>query len=133
MKKRLLDTIGVADVRELLRIELEGLPPSVNRIYRNAQANVRYKTTATLEYQNYVIEKLREVYTKAPYTGAVQVFIKLLVKDKRKWDIDNRLKVLLDCLQLAEVIKDDCQVDEILLLRQREQSENKTLLLLRAK
>ena len=35
------------------------------------------------------------------------------VNNKRRWDIDNRLKALFDCLEDARVIKDDAQVSGI--------------------
>ncbi len=116
----------------LLDIELDGLPPTVNQMYRTAsKTHIRYKTKTTREYQAYVVNKIREVYIAEPYTGSVAVTVLFLTSDKRRWDIDNRLKVLLDCLQMAKLIADDKQVDKISLERQREQSVIKTLLQVR--
>lgn len=116
----------------LLDIELDGLPPTVNQMYRTAsKTHIRYKTKATREYQAYVVNKIREAYTIEPYTGSVAVEIVFCTSDKRRWDIDNRLKALLDCLQIAKLIADDKQVDKISLERQREQPIIKTLLQVR--
>ena len=72
-------------MNELLRIELMGLPPTVNQMYRNKNTYVRYKTTATREYQDYVIGEIGKVFTLPPQKCNVSVFIKFLVKDNRWW------------------------------------------------
>ena len=40
----------------------------------------------------------------------MEVRVLFTVKVKRRWDIDNRLKALLDCLELGGAIKDDSQI-----------------------
>ena len=46
-----------------------------------------------------------------PYTGRASLLIRFTVTDKRRWDIDNRVKALQDCLITSGVLKDDCQID----------------------
>ena len=44
---------------------------------------------------------------------SVEVRIEFRVKGGCRWDIDNRLKALLDCLEDGGVIKDDSQIASI--------------------
>ena len=53
------------------------------------------------------------------YDGAVSLDVKFRVKDRRRWDIDNRLKVLQDCLMTGGVIEDDSQIKELHVKRER--------------
>ena len=109
----------------LIALELEGLPPTVNLLYRN-RGHIRYKTTAGREYQENVVNRLRESWTDCPpYELPIKFQITFETKDKRRWDIDNRVKVLQDCLSMAGVIKDDRQV-EILHVERKYGTKNVT-------
>ena len=100
---------------KLVEVNLNGLPPTVNQMYRNAGTHIRYKTKKTREYQEYAVKAIKEARRiPCTFTGRVALEVHLHVADKRKWDIDNRLKVLQDCLQMAGVIKDDSQIDSII-------------------
>ena len=95
----------------LLRVKLEGLPPSVNQMYRTGKYGTRYKKLEVEEWQGEVSNAIRQEWGKVrPYTEEVEVRIIFTVKGNRRWDIDNRLKALLDCLELAGVINDDSQI-----------------------
>ena len=103
----------------LLELELLGLPPTLNQMYRN-RGHYRYKTGAVQAYQRYATMKLRDEWGNRPaYTGAVSLSVKLMTKDKRRWDIDNRVKALQDCLSIGGVIEDDSQIDELHVKRER--------------
>ena len=96
------------------------MPPTVNMMYRSSYHCPRYKTGATQEYQTYVKGMLRQEWKgKPPYDGSVSFEIKFLTKDKRKWDIDNRVKALQDCLSMAGVIEDDSQIEDLHVHRER--------------
>ena len=71
--------IGGIAVKELLAIEIDGLPPTVNMMYRGLQGH-RYKTKECLEWQSCVVSELA-----------------------KSWDVDNRVKALQDCLSKAEL------------------------------
>ena len=97
----------------LLSLELKGLPPTVNHLYRtNIRTGRRYKTAMCKIYQDYVTLMLSTVWGSQPaYSGAIELRIRLMSSYRRKWDIDNRVKALQDCLELAGVVKDDTQVE----------------------
>jgi Holliday junction resolvase RusA-like endonuclease len=102
----------------LLEIELEGLPPTVNSMYRSKRNGQRYKRENCRAYQKQVTARMRECWQgAAPCTGRVELLIKYEVKDKRRWDIDNRLKALQDCLTSAGILKDDSQIDSLKIKR----------------
>ena len=93
------------------------MPPSVNRMYRNGRGG-RYKRPEVEEWQSYIARQLREKWGKLrPYTGEVEVRVQFTVNNRRRWDIDNRLKALLDCFEMGGVIKDDTQISGIIAKR----------------
>ena len=103
----------------LLEVELLGLPPTLNQMYRN-HGHYRYKRGTTAAYQQYATARLREEWGgKAAYDGRVKLSVILRTSDKRRWDIDNRVKALQDCLSMAGVIEDDSQIDELYVKRER--------------
>ena len=116
----------------LIALELEGLPPTVNLLYRN-RGHIRYKTAAGREYQKNVVSLLRNNWRdRPPYELPIKFQITFETKDKRRWDIDNRVKVLQDCLSMAGVIKDDRQV-EILHVERKYGTKNVTYIELESK
>ncbi len=65
------------------------------------------------EYKKAVAEYISESNT--PKLGSARLYLEIVLwpKDKRKFDIDNRIKALLDSLQDAGVFDDDEQIDQI--------------------
>ena len=99
---------------ELLRLVIAGLPPTANQMYRTGRQGHRYKRPEVEEWQSAVAEQMREAWNQAKaFMGEVEVRIEFRVKGGRRWDIDNRLKALLDCLEVGGVIKDDSQIARI--------------------
>ncbi len=113
---------------KLLGVTLKGLPPTVNQMYRNAGTRVRYKTQKTRAYQRYAVKAMQEArLVSYTFEGRAILNVKFFVAEKRKWDMDNRLKALQDCLQMAGIIKDDSQIDSIKADREWiESGENRT-------
>ena len=98
---------------EELDIELIGLPPSVNHMYRTGSRS-RYKTLEVREYQQYAVHKLREAWSgRKTLTGRIEMRLVFQTNNRRRWDIDNRVKALQDCLSIAGVIRDDTQIDRL--------------------
>lgn len=87
-------------------------PPSVNRYYRN----VAGKTLISAEgraYRSAVVNLLAESRTAPPMAGSVGVDIEAFMPDKRRRDLDNLLKGLLDALTHAGLWLDDSQVVDL--------------------
>ena len=116
----------------LLDLEFEGLPPTVNHIYRGAKG-WRYLTQETREFQERITTLLREQWQdKEAFTGPVFLSIFFYIGDKRRRDIDNHIKALQDCFEKAGVIQDDSQIYAIFTKREDIQGKkNYTKLLLR--
>lgn len=105
---------------KLLTLEVPGLPPTVNSMYRNSGTH-RYKREEVTEWQEETAALMAENYSgrSPPFTGRVSVVIEFVVKTRKTWDIDNRLKALLDCLEIAGVIENDNQIDSLNVTRKR--------------
>lgn len=69
------------------------------------------------EYKNEVAEYLLDV--NAPKLGDKRLKIEMVLRprDKRKIDIDNRIKAVLDALQDAGLFDDDYQIDDLRIIR----------------
>ena len=106
-------------MRELIKVNLLGLPPTVNHLYRTSRNGVRYKTSQGREWQNVTASIMAAAkINRKPYDGDVALEIVFRTADRRKWDIDNRVKALQDCLAMAGVIEDDRQIQRLLVERQ---------------
>ena len=109
----------------LLSITLDGLPPTVNHLYRTGGQH-RYKTPEGAAYQEATAAEMRRVkkssrtlgpYLTGPYLGPVALHIVMTARSRRRWDLDNRVKAVQDCLQMAGIIKDDSQITELVVRR----------------
>jgi len=91
-------------------------PPSMNTYWRNFRGrtviskNGRIFRAAVIQY---VIDN------NIPKFGDKKLKLTLILRprDKRKIDIDNRIKAVLDALEHAGVFDDDFQVDHIEMIR----------------
>lgn len=104
---------------ELVKVNLSGLPPTVNHLYRTSRNGVRYKTPQGREWQSTtaVIMAMAKTNHK-PYSGDVALEVLFQTADRRRWDLDNRVKALQDCLAMAGVIEDDRQIQRLHVERQ---------------
>src|SRR5512139_1368730 len=92
------------------------LPPSVNSyrtIFRNRMGISKAGREFKLKVQEYVIENC------VPKLGEkrLQMQVTLYPRDRRKQDIDNRIKALWDALTDAGVFDDDEQIDILIVQR----------------
>jgi crossover junction endodeoxyribonuclease RusA len=96
-------------------IELPGLPPTVNHAYRRrGRGGGMYMTKAAREWKETAVIACRAGYRKqSPLEGRLAVLIVFCVKSRGRWDIDNRIKSLLDALTWAGVWQDDKQIAHI--------------------
>jgi crossover junction endodeoxyribonuclease RusA len=93
-------------------IELElPWPPSMNRYWRHVGAKTLL-SRAGRKYRQAVT--LRVVLAGRPrIDGRLAVEIEAFAPDRRKLDLDNRLKAILDALEHAGVYADDEQIDDL--------------------
>lgn len=92
------------------------LPPSVNSyrtVYRGMMRLSKEGRAFKAAVADYVVEY------RVPKLGDKKLRISMVLfpRDKRKIDIDNRIKAVLDALQDAGVFDDDFQVDELSIVR----------------
>ena len=89
-------------------INLDFVPVSVNCSYRN-RGNKPYLSSCRREFQKKMMTALQN---KEKIHGKVSLDIVFCFDDKRKRDLDNLLKPLIDCLKNV-VIEDDCMIFSI--------------------
>ena len=83
-------------------------PPSANRYWRHG----RGRTYLSKEAKHYRMIVAGMVNMK-PMEGPLKIRIDLYPSNRRRWDLDNRIKQLLDALEHAGVYKDDSQIIRI--------------------
>lgn len=119
-------------MRKILSANLNSLPPTVNHLYRTSRTGTRYKTREGRDWQEITAAVFHALYGgAAPYDGDVMLDICFLVADKRRWDIDNRVKALIDALVMGGVLKDDRQVQSLHVQREHVPETTQTLVLVK--
>lgn len=90
-------------------------PPSVNSYLKTATRSTRYISKKGLAFRAAVrVAVPRDI---KPMEQRLMVSVVLYPPDKRRRDIDNPIKLLLDSLQRANVYVDDSQIDRLLIER----------------
>ena len=102
-------------------------PPSVNSYYRSIRMGKSCRVLISKrgrEYRQAVIDLIAKLVHEDPAYQGLFPFVQRLgmtvtlnAPTRRKYDIDNRSKALLDALQHARVYEDDEQIDELTLKR----------------
>lgn len=87
-------------------------PPSVNH-YWAARGNARYLSPRARAWHQEAWAILRAAWRGKPMRGEVAVLLVLHPPDRRRRDLDNILKAVLDALVHAGVLQDDSQVAEL--------------------
>lgn len=91
-------------------------PPSVNHYWGQA-GNHRFIGKKGKEFRAQVMDAVNEA-GYSPLEGRLSVHIALYPPDRRKRDVDNVLKSLLDACEHAGCYENDSQIDEIHIVRQ---------------
>ena len=102
----------------MINLDLPVWPPSTNSIWRN----VHGRTVLAAPARSFFVRAVDYIGLKYPQAeplrGSVAVTIRLYPPDRRKFDIDNRCKALLDTLSKAGIFEDDSQVDRLTVSRE---------------
>lgn len=99
----------LSDMRE---IELP-FPPSVNSCWRA----VRGRSILSARGREYRAKAIRACHDCEVIDGPVSVKIYLYPPDRRRRDVDNYAKAILDALVHAKVLKDDSLIDRLVIVR----------------
>ena len=92
-------------------------PPSVNSYWRHPNkgklAGRHLISAEGRSYRRDVWVACRQQHPSVCLVGPVKMTIALTAPDKRRRDLDNTLKALLDALTHAKVIEDDSMIKEL--------------------
>jgi len=92
------------------------LPPSVNH-YWGSHGHRRYISKAGKEFKEKVSDYVAEYRVPKLGNARLEMQVTLYPKDRRKQDIDNRIKALWDALADAGVFDNDEQIDILMVQR----------------
>jgi len=90
-------------------------PPSVNHYWRRVGRRTLISREGR-QYRERVCALLAARGTK-PLTGRLEVVVHVFAPDRRRRDLDNAMKGLLDSLEHAGVYRDDSQIDRLVIQR----------------
>lgn len=91
-------------------------PPTSNTYWRR-RGHVYFVTKKGIDYRNNTIYACLNYRNYFKEDERLKISIEAFPPDKRRRDLDNILKCLLDSLQHAQVYKDDSQIDELHIYR----------------
>jgi Holliday junction resolvase RusA-like endonuclease len=78
----------------LLNLNINTLPPSVNQLYRKNASGAIYTTPKVIEFKKLVKTEINNSNLR-PSSKPIKMVVIFSIKDKRKRDLDNLLKVKL--------------------------------------
>jgi crossover junction endodeoxyribonuclease RusA len=97
-----------------IRLELP-YPPSVNTYWRSVAGRVLISKAGRMYRAELDASVFRQLQADdvRPLAGRLDVSVIVHPPDKRRRDLDNVLKALLDALQHAGIYQDDSQIDKL--------------------
>lgn len=108
-----MDTIIEKDGRTICRRISLPRPPSLNRYYRHV-GNKTLISEDGRAYREWVCSHLKRTM---PLQEKIRLVVEFQQTDKRRRDLDNYLKCLLDSMTHAGVYEDDSQIDDLRIYR----------------
>lgn len=110
------------------RFELP-FPPSVNHYWRR----VGERTLISREGRRFRqrVHQLLSAIGVRPLDGRLAIHVEAWPPDRRRRDIDNIAKALLDALEHAGAYRDDAQIDRLLIERRDVVAEGRTVVLIK--
>jgi crossover junction endodeoxyribonuclease RusA len=87
-------------------------PPSVNNYWRS-RGNTRFISKQGMAFRKNALAVIAEQGNPQLGGARVRVVIHVHKPDKRKRDLDNLLKPVLDALEHGKVVDDDSQIDDL--------------------
>ncbi len=98
------------------------MPPSVNALYGQAANGAKFLLPEQRQFRSAVIGIVRGVMRgpdeiAAPLAGRLEVRSTYYFANRRRTDVSNREKALLDALEHAGAYHDDCQIDRHIIER----------------
>lgn len=87
-------------------------PPSINAYYGTNKFGSFYIKKAGKDYRNTVVDMFKPLI-KDTFDFPLRVWVELYVPDRRKRDLDNTKKALLDSLTHAGIWTDDSLIDDL--------------------
>ena len=92
-------------------------PPTVNTYWRQHQGRTLISRKGRAYRGQVKLAVLDQIGRPEPLQGRLRMKITAFMPDKRRRDLDNLCKGILDCLQHAGVYRDDQQIDDLRLIR----------------
>lgn len=105
----------------VIELSTQCLPPSVNH-YWLVSGKRRFISKEGQAFRQEIALAVRG----KRITGRLSCYVELTASNKRRWDLDNRIKALLDALQHAGLFEDDSQVDKLTVYRMSVGDKDKT-------
>ena len=98
----------------MISLAIGTLPPSINHYYGVARSGRKWVSARGKSFRAVVAAAYRDGYPLgSPLTGELSVKILFQPATKRRMDIDNRIKPLLDACTLAGIWLDDSQIKHL--------------------
>jgi len=110
----------------VIRIELPW-PPSINHYWRNFRGRTVISADGRAYRQTVSYRILEQGIPRNKLNCRLAVRIDAYPPDKRRRDLDNIQKALLDAIVAAEVIEDDSLIDALSILRHEAIGEGKVI------
>lgn len=105
-----------------MKIVLIGVPRSTNHIYKFFRSRMYMTAAGTALKRSYQLQAKLQFGNKLIITNPIALKIILFFNDKRKRDIDNYNKILLDSMS-GIVYEDDVQIQMLTIVKQYDKKQ----------